>query len=596
MLQSLFRALVALLAPPCLAGALVAGANGSPVAVLVVPAAAAQSGKSDGDAVRALEEWLGQYVQGELDVSMRERLRGKAYQAKSFVSLKHGLVRADGARRLTYEAELRLLCAEVVKRNDDAAANVLLKVASVGLAGKDLDAALVPSVVRAVGAEFAGKLTSAEAVATLVATARGEGGKGAARQGAALLALAKGKAESHRDLFEQALGNQQAEVRMAAADALSASAAPASARVLAERLDVEPDERVALQVVDALTATVAASGPKVPAADLSAALDAALAAYDRHGWRYQMAALDLFAAVRSPRTVPALIDTLLRYHGKGSPPSGDKGSAMVPARAHDLLQSLTKCVFPEDRPDQWQAWWKDNQTTLQVAAAAEPVRLDRLAKGEQTVANAFFGIPVAGSRVVFVVDISGSMMFKLVRQGGTGVDTEYPNKWELARSELHGAIDKLGSDCAFNVVFFSTGANAWKPKPVPASPANKKAFFAHLDKVRPDGGTNVWSALELALGPRSMDPAVRLTGDVDELFVLSDGLPSLGEVVDPAHILRTVQSLNEVSRVRINTVYIGGDPEEEARMTRGRGPKWEMDGPEFMRLLAAQNYGRSLLR
>ena len=187
-------------------------------------------------------------------------------------------------------------------------------------------------------------------------------------------------------------------------------------------------------------------------------------------------------------------------------------------------------------------------------------------------------------------------MFPLLRKGATGTDSEYPNKWELARTELHTAIDKLGTDCAFNVVFFSSGAEPWKPKLVAASPASKKAFFAHLDKVHPNGGTNVWAALQAALNPKSTDPAVRVAGEVDELFVLSDGLPSLGDVVDPRHILQTVQSINEVSRVRINAVYIGGDEEAEARMTRGRGPEWDMDGPEFMRRLATQNYGKFLHR
>lgn len=557
----------------------------------------AQSGKSDSDSLRALEEWLNQYQKGDLDVSMRERLRGKSYQVKNFVSVRRGMVPAERAGNLTYEAELRLICTEVANRNDDSAANTLLKVASVGLTGKALDAALVPSVVRAIGEEFAGKLTSAEAMAVLTATARGDGSKGSARQGAALRVLAQLSAGPQRELFEEMLGHQLPEVRIAAAEALRVGAQPASTHVLAARLDIEPDERVAMQVVEALTATVAGAGASIPPADLSAALDAAIVAYDKHGWRYQVAALDFFAAARSPRTVPVLIDTLARYHGKSSPPSGDKASRMIPARAHTVLQSLTQCVFAEDRPDQWQAWWQENQATLQVAASTEPLQLASSAKpSAATVTNSFFGIPVAGSRVVFVVDISGSMMFRLVRREETGDDTQYANKWELAKTELRSAIDKLSSDCAFNVIFFSIDADAWKPKLVPATPGNKKAFFAQLEKTNPNGGTNVWSALQVALSPKSTDPTVRIAGELDELFVLSDGLPSLGEVIDPQHILKTMQSINEVSRVRVNTVYIGGDEEEEARKTRGRGPRWDLDGPEFMRLLATQNYGQFLHR
>src|SRR5690606_7488823 len=130
---------------------------------------------------------------------------------------------------------------------------------------------------------------------------------------------------------------------------------------------------------------------------------------------------------------------------------------------------------------------------------------------------------------------------------------------------------------------------------VPANAANKKAFFAHLDKVNPNGGTNPWAGLVLALQPKAMDPNVKLGAEIDELFVLSDGLPSVGEVVDPKHILQSVATVNAPSRVRINTIYVGGDEQEEARQMGGR-PPWDMDGPEFMRRLAEQNRGQFLHR
>ncbi len=561
-----------------------------PFFALCVPASAQ---KAEADVVRILDEWLGEYLKGDIDVSGREKLRGRSYQPKHFVSVRRGMTPEAKAGRLTFEGELRLICAEVAKRNNAAATHVLLKVASVGTEQKQVEAALVPSVVRAIGEEFAGKLTSADALEACLATARGDGSKSIGRQGAALRMLAQHNAGPHRELLEQMLSHAVPEIRMAAADALRIGVQPEATPALSARLNLEPDERVATLAVDALTATVVAVGAKIDPAQLSGALDAAIQAYDKQGWRYQIAALDFFAAARSARTVPVLIGTLGRYYGK-QPPVGEKASGLIPTRAHQVLRSLTKCVFAENRPDQWEEWWKENQATLQVDVATEALKLDRFVKAAVTVTNSFFGIPVAGSRVVFVVDISGSMLFRLVRRETTGPETEYEHKWALAHAELKGAIERLGADCSFNVIFFSTNANAWRPKPVPASAANKKAFIADLDKINPQGGTNVWAGLQLALNAKTVDPTVRVPAELDELFVLSDGLPSLGDVIDPKHILQTMLTVNEVSNIRVNTVYIGGDAEEEAR--QARGPKWDMDGPEFMRQLATQNGGQFLHR
>lgn len=552
--------------------------------------------KPDVDPVKILEEWTAEYLKGEIDLSRREQMRGRAFQPKHYVTVRRGMCTEEQARRMTFEAELRLICAEVAKRNDAAAANALLRLAAVGLEQKPIDAAFVPSVARAIGEEFAAKLSSTDALQTVVAVAGGEGGKSPARQAAALRVLGTANAGPMRKLIEQMLAHALPEVRMAAADALRFGAQPDSVPALRVRLAAEPEERVACQVVDALTATVVKAGAKIDKGELSEALDAAIGAYDKHSWRFQLAALDFFAAARSARTVPVLIATLARYHGKSAPPQGDKFSTLVPSTAHRVLQNLTKCVFAEDRPDQWEAWWKENETTLQVEASSEPLALERVLppKGV-TVTNSFFGIPVAGKRVAFVVDVSGSMHFKLVRRGQTGEDNQYPSKWSLAHAELKRAIERLGADCTFNVIFFSHNAEAWKPKPVPANAANKKAFFAHLDKVNPNGGTNPWAGLVLALQPKAMDPNVKLGAEIDELFVLSDGLPSVGEVVDPKHILQSVATVNATSRVRINTIYVGGDEQEEARQMGGRSP-WDMDGPEFMRRLAEQNRGQFLHR
>ena len=45
--------------------------------------------------------------------------------------------------------------------------------------------------------------------------------------------------------------------------------------------------------------------------------------------------------------------------------------------------------------------------------------------------------------------------------------------------------------------------------------------------------------------------------DVDTIFFLSDGRPTVGEFVDPDDILREVKSVNELRKVVIHTIAIG---------------------------------------
>ena len=66
---------------------------------------------------------------------------------------------------------------------------------------------------------------------------------------------------------------------------------------------------------------------------------------------------------------------------------------------------------------------------------------------------------------------------------------------------------------------------------------------------------------------------------IDELFLLSDGEPTEGQVKDPEDLLRLVAEANKYLRVRINTVFSG----------RGKGA-------DFLRKLAEQNDGTFVQR
>ena len=70
----------------------------------------------------------------------------------------------------------------------------------------------------------------------------------------------------------------------------------------------------------------------------------------------------------------------------------------------------------------------------------------------------------------------------------------------------------------------------------------------HAQELVADGGTNLYGALEYAFE----DP------DIDTIFVLSDGEPSVGDLIDPQSIRDAVVEMNATRGVVIHTIAIGG--------------------------------------
>ena len=95
-----------------------------------------------------------------------------------------------------------------------------------------------------------------------------------------------------------------------------------------------------------------------------------------------------------------------------------------------------------------------------------------------------------------------------------------------------------------------------------------------LGKLRPDGGTNIYGALFEGLGANQAVFGQQSEYEVDEIFLLSDGVPTAGAVEDTDAILRLVEEVNRYQSIRINTVFTGTGV-----------------GADFLRKLAEQNGG-----
>lgn len=197
---------------------------------------------------------------------------------------------------------------------------------------------------------------------------------------------------------------------------------------------------------------------------------------------------------------------------------------------------------------------QDEKKTLQSRALRLQAEAD----------NRFAGIALTGRRVVFLVDMSGSM---------ERVDpkTPAPNKWTEVRNTMGRIMRSLQDLEKFQVILFAQEAS-W-PLGSPGawldfdSKTSTDAAVKALAAVQPEGGTHMYAGLEAAFGLRDEG--------LDTIYLLSDGLPNNGPGLTSEerrrlrgkehevelgnmlgrHILKTLRTnWNKQGRVRINSI------------------------------------------
>ncbi len=390
----------------------------------------------------------------------------------------------------------------------------------------------------------------------------------------------------HRKILERCLKVQNLDLRIGAAEGLAALGSGKSitrvAGILSELEDPVDFSRVARGILRLI------QGKRPPAVekDLRRALTLVLDRLDSlKDWRSRISLIPILKAIRSQASVPFLIKLL----NASKRASGKEFSGTLKYRIHDALVDLTGFFAPVNQVEKWVAWWEANKEKFHLA----PVRDLNKSKG-WTSGKGFFGIPITGSRVVFILDISGSMAWPL--PGGTiarGKDGKYSGggetRMDRAKSELRRAIKGLPVDSKFNVIFISGETRKWRKNLVSATKKNKKSFLSYLVKIRPNGGTALYDGMKEGLHVKELRKrGDRYASSVDEIFLLSDGMPSVGEILDPREILFRIRDWNLGANVRINTIFVG-DSRTARRMMPPGGSRM---GPDtFMGRMAKENDG-----
>lgn len=135
-----------------------------------------------------------------------------------------------------------------------------------------------------------------------------------------------------------------------------------------------------------------------------------------------------------------------------------------------------------------------------------------MAEGERRTSATFYGVPVESDRIIFVIDVSASMLRRDPGEDGS--------RFQVAVRELLGAARKLEAEARINVIFFGTEVWKWEKSLQKLNAATLARLERDLRTRRPIGATYLYDGLEAALD----DP------EVETIYLLSDGAPSGGEV------------------------------------------------------------------
>ena len=206
--------------------------------------------------------------------------------------------------------------------------------------------------------------------------------------------------------------------------------------------------------------------------------------------------------------------------------------------AHELSTALfvhtgTRCW----KATEWSTWWRKNKVGFALPHP-ESVKGGGSTSGGNTVS--YYDIPLVSSRIAFLVDHSGSM--------GAKVATDRKlNRLDVAKQQLTSVISALPKTHKVNLIPFESDVTRIWRDIRKLSSGNRRELLEYVGKIKLAGGTNTYGALMLAME----DP------DVDTIYLLTDGVPSSGELTNADDILDAVQRENRVRQVVIHSISIG---------------------------------------
>ncbi|KAF0241653.1 MAG: hypothetical protein FD180_4326 [Planctomycetota bacterium] len=230
----------------------------------------------------------------------------------------------------------------------------------------------------------------------------------------------------------------------------------------------------------------------------------------------------------------------------------------------------------------WENWWKTNGEKWDgkpIGGGAPPSGNEKSgggAGGTTAEPPTFFGLKITSKKIVFVLDISGSMNDPSVPPEGAdkpppvvsgGGNGPAPAPWEpgkkgtkleVLKYEFEKTMNKLHEKTTFNIIVFSDNPLQWKDKMQTATPPIKAEAIDFVNKQAGNGMTNTGDSLEKAFelaGQGLKDKSYAAL--VDTIYLMTDGMPCAGKWPTQDEVVKKVKEWNSLSKVIINCVALG---------------------------------------
>ncbi|MHC4974637.1 MAG: HEAT repeat domain-containing protein [Planctomycetota bacterium] len=465
-------------------------------------------------------------------------------------------------------------------------------------------------VVRAAAVEDLGSIDSAAIVDTILIAANDTDRRVVDAAGRALGMM---KSPEALQAMHAGLASSKARVRLAALLGFArvrARHAPAVPRLVESlRKGDEETRRAAiralenqgdLEATDALVAALQDKRPglrvmaahalgRLEATGAVAALVACLVAPD---WPLRKAAAEALGRIRAKESIAPLLLRLEQEEG---------------LQKEVVLKALV-AITGQDfryRVENWRRWWdrygEGFEVPSKLAIADAKKRAARALEGyAKPDKRRYHKIETLSRRMVFVVDISASMQNKIVLPPGLPPEREKEFesrvKIDIAKKELIDVLAGLDKHVHFNIITFAGEAKAWQKRLVPGTRRNAAIkFVSRLEPMKADKQsgkrgkisgdderqkTNTYAALMAAFG-LSDEPVPNWTARgsrPDTIFLVTDGLPTTGRIVDVDKLVNTVTELNRTRNAVIHVIV------------------FDKDAVRKLKPLAERNGGQCLLR
>lgn len=315
-------------------------------------------------------------------------------------------------------------------------------------------------------------------------------------------------------------------------------------------------------------------------------------------WPVRVVAADIFGATRDPEVVevltPLLKDPFLEVqlaatHALKQIGGRDVVEALIEnfskfeGRCLDDVADALLWLTGEDfgvSKVSWEAWWQSKGKDAEIRGITREEFDQIREESRNNTTGTYYGLRVISKFVTFIVDISGSMeepyevdTIKLPggrkgKRGATGVaedeeksgrqKKEVLPKIEVARRELVRVLDGIPAGTQFNIIPFESSYTPWRPALVQMDDEVRLQAIEFVTQLNPRGMTNVYDTLVSALEDI----------EVNTIYFLSDGAPTMGKITEPQGILDRIRELNSERKVKIHTIGFHLDPGAAALMRK----------------------------